>query len=428
MTFPSTRSGRGTALGWACIVAMLLAAGAAAQPTLRIGTWNLEQLGLRQPPRTAADEQAIADRIRELAVGVLAVQEVDGPAPLRRLTHDLGPTWDFVIGSTGQLSNDDRISVGFVYDRSRVELLQSEELLQLPRTAGRLPIFHRVPVTAVFRTVDGGLDFRAVTVHLKASRGADNEAKRVAEVTALAGWIDHLRERDGEDRDLVVLGDFNHTYGAPADQAFTSHCPITYLHPQQPAPTIIHFDDPIDMIAVTPELKDEVIANSMTVHGADAQRDKQAWRKTYSDHVPVTVDLDDAHDRDPEATFEDVDPAHRLLPGGWAMAELLRGPPRSVDGTVDGARDAFAVGTRVRVTVGNATQAGSPYPQGPSSYSGRLLVPLEGPWVELRLDDGEAVALPATAIVTVRPDSSGVHDASSEAPPSGGGAGGSSRR
>lgn len=365
-----------------CVIAAclaLLASAAGAQDTLRLGTWNLEQLGFREQPRTAADHREMARVIRELPVDVLAVQEVGGPEPLGVLCSALGPAYEFVLGTTGGFGDDSgRISVGFVWNRDRVELLQAEELLDLPRESQGLPIFHRVPVSAVFRSRRGGLDFRAVVVHLKASRGTTNERKRVAEVAALAGYLKALAAAPEEDRDVVVLGDFNHTYGAPAHAEFLRHDVVTYVRPAQLRPTILHFPEPIDHVAIGPGLAEELVDGSFTVHGDRAAADPDAWRKACSDHIPVTVQLRDDQDRDPDARFRLANAAHRLAISGG--------------GTADGPEPAspFAVGTAVVVV----------HEPDHQQSSGVLLAPL-GDWVILELPDRSQFAIPASRVASV---------------------------
>ncbi|MCP5117804.1 MAG: hypothetical protein GY953_43855, partial [bacterium] len=170
---------------------------------LRIGTWNLEHFGHRTVygtnelnPRTADDIAKIADYIRQLEVDVLAVQEIADPAALRQLCELIGDDWDCVVGTTGGFSGGNgRISPGFLWNGATVELLQAEDLMQLPRNRDGVSIFHRVPVSAVFRARPDGLDFRAVTVHFKAGRGTKNERKRSAETATLLEWIHALQSR-----------------------------------------------------------------------------------------------------------------------------------------------------------------------------------------------------------------------------------------
>ncbi|MBL8751071.1 MAG: hypothetical protein JNK78_18070, partial [Planctomycetes bacterium] len=158
--------------------------------TIRIGTWNLEFLGAEGnyrnnlPPRDDQDFAKIGQKVKSLGVAVLAVQEVCGPDPLRKVTAGAGPSWRFVLGTSGAW-DDGKTSqqVGFLYDTAVVDLLFAEELLQLPREKDGVPIFHRVPVTAAFKVKATGFDFRATVVHLKAGQKKDDEQKRRLEAT-----------------------------------------------------------------------------------------------------------------------------------------------------------------------------------------------------------------------------------------------------
>ena len=313
------------------VLALALAFGACSSddPTrgvdrLRIGTWNLEHFGSRKPARSSADFARIAALIASLEIDVLAIQEVNGPVPLQRLVRHLDSEYDFALGSTGGIDKG-RISVGFLWNRRRARLLQCEEMRDLPAEAGGLPIFHRNPVNAVFQSLDGttpGLDLRAIAVHLKAGSDPDDRAKRRAEAESLRTYVADLRADENEDRDIVVLGDFNHTYDAPAHRTLRDGGMVHYLEAGAD-PTLIHYDAPIDHIAVTPELNESVIAGTFQVHNDQVPygtpsaellvSSKNRWRRAYSDHFPVTLDLTAEVDRDPSASFRA--PKHSLKPG-----------------------------------------------------------------------------------------------------------------
>jgi endonuclease/exonuclease/phosphatase family metal-dependent hydrolase len=300
--------------------------------TIRVGTWNLEHFGQRDKfqdrkdaPKNRTPEQikAVAKFIADMAVDVLAVQEIGGPEPLRALLGHLGGAYRFALGTTG-IYGETRISVGFLWNRERVELVQCEEMTEFPRKIGELAVFHRKPVNAVFRVVGGGMDFRAIVVHFKASRGKKNEAKRTAEVTYLRKYIATLQAKDGEDQDILVLGDFNHTYDAPAHKAFVADDLVRYAKAAAPSkiptPTIVWFDEPIDQIALTKGVRDEVVKGSYRIHNQKGHYSAAAkgkitpieleWRVNYSDHYPVTIDLSARVDGDPGATF--TKPGHSL--------------------------------------------------------------------------------------------------------------------
>jgi endonuclease/exonuclease/phosphatase family metal-dependent hydrolase len=364
-----------------------LALPAQSPATLKIGTWNLEFLGAdgdfrnKLPLRDDADYQKIGEKIRSLGVAVLAVQEISGEAPLRKVAAGAGPSWQVVLGTSGAWDDGKTAqSIGFLYDQKQVELLQAEELLQLPRELEGVPIFHRVPVTACFRARATGFDFRMVTVHLKAGQKKPDEQKRRLEATTLHDWIVALQKTQGEDQDIVVLGDFNSTYGTEPEMALEKGGSLQYVHPAAPMPTIMHFPEPIDQVAVAPGF-DELQSNSFAVHSDFGGLDKDAWRKTYSDHFPVTVTIAADRDTDPAAKFRAVDPAY-TLPASTR--------PATAATTATGARQSRsgqpAIGTQITVLYGPRS----------SLASGTLLAELPagpGGWVLLKTPE-EAVAIP----------------------------------
>lgn len=373
------------------IVALALSVHASAQDTLRIATWNLEHLGKREPARKPADLEAIAEFVRTLDAPVIAVQEIRTPEILADVCDRLGPSWDFVLGTTGMFSKTDGIRVGFVFDADRVDLVHAEELRHLPSTSpdGSLPIFHRKPVSAVFRSKRGGFDFRAITVHFKAGRGDKNTSKRVHEVEALGEYIETIASGAGEDQDIVVLGDFNHTYGTPPHQKFSGRG-LTYLKAQGRPPTIVHFDDPIDHVAITRGMESDLSEPRLTVHGERAERDKAAWRSTFSDHIPVSFEVHDV-DTDPDATFTITERAHVLARATELATEASAGRAPIT---------ALELGATVRVSYAT--------PEGTATADGTL-VRADAGWVEIRIThttmrgllEGSVVAFPYDRVISV---------------------------
>jgi hypothetical protein len=242
-----------------------------------------------------------------------------------------------------------------------------------------VPIFHRVPVTACFKVRATGFDFRMITVHLKAGQKTQDEQKRRLEVTVLHDWIKKLQATPGEDQDIVLLGDFNSTYGTEPETVLEDGNMMHYLEPKAKTPTIMHFPEPIDQIVVAPAF-DELNADSFTVHSDLGGLDKNAWRKIYSDHFPVTATIAANSDGDPTATFthgaadQSLPASHRPAavgapPANGAPAAKTAAWPPQV-GTVISVRDVGG-----QVTVGKLAR---PLPEGPAG------------WVVLETDDGTA--------------------------------------
>jgi endonuclease/exonuclease/phosphatase family metal-dependent hydrolase len=266
---------------------------------LRIGAWNLEHFGSRNdPPRTDEDMQAIADFIRDLDVQVLAVSEINGEKPLKELINRIGPAWKFVLGTTGQVGQEGQVALGVLWDDSRLEMLGAGELSELSGQSASGLIFHRAPVVAAFRDRAGGPDFRVVSVHFKAGRTPEDFDRRTEEGKSLRGYLEKLVTDDKEDNDIVVLGDFNHDPSAGEADAWKDGGFAKFLTGR--GRSIIHFDRQIDH-AVPLGTFEEIREGSFTVHNRDGLRDAKKWRNTYSDHFPVTVELEAVPDDDPAA-------------------------------------------------------------------------------------------------------------------------------
>ncbi len=266
---------------------------------LRIGAWNLEFFGNREdPPRTEEDVQAIADYIKGLDVQALAVCEINGEKPLKDLCRSMGPDWKYVIGTSGRLGEKGQIAPGFLWDDSRLEMTGAGELQELKE--GQL--FHRVPVMAGFKCRAGGPDFRMVAVHLKAGRAAEDFQRREGELTALRTYLEDLVSKPDEDNDIVVAGDFNHDNSAAEADILSDGAFATFLTRSNAGRSIIHFDRQIDHVVPLGTFE-EIETRSYRIHNKEGMRDPEAWRRTYSDHFPVTAELAAVPDDDPQASL-----------------------------------------------------------------------------------------------------------------------------
>lgn len=356
----------------------------AQQQEFTIGTWNLEFFGSRKDPapRTAEDVARTGALVRDLRVSLLAVQEIGGEPPLTELCRAIGPSWKFVLGTSGGWTDgSSRQSIGFLWDDAVLELLHAEELNGLPRRHENLPIFHRVPVTASFRDRRTQFDFRAVTVHFKAGQKKDDERKREYESGFLRQWLDTALGTTGEDQDVVVLGDFNATYGTMAETQLGRDGAFRLLRKEPREPTILHFEDPIDQVAVSRGF-DEVDEATFDSHAELAAADREAFRKVHSDHFPVTVRVRSEGDADPDSRFVSGAPAAPLAVGPGAPTAQANAAPEA---------EPIGVGSRVQVVF-----------LGGNTVEGTLLRRLDGNWVYLRDQSGSLLAVPASAILLVK--------------------------
>jgi endonuclease/exonuclease/phosphatase family metal-dependent hydrolase len=169
------------------------------------------------------------------------------------------------------------------------------ELSELSGQSSSGLIFHRAPVVADFRDRAGGPDFRVVSVHFKAGRTPEDFDRRTAEGKSLRSYLERLVSDKNEDNDIVVLGDFNHDPSAGEAETWKEGGFAHFLTGR--GRSIIHFDRQIDH-AVPLGTFEEIRDGSFTVHNRDGLRDAQKWRNTYSDHFPVTVDVEALPDDD----------------------------------------------------------------------------------------------------------------------------------
>jgi endonuclease/exonuclease/phosphatase family metal-dependent hydrolase len=202
------------------ILALSLVAGSLpAADLLRLATYNLENyleapVGTR-PGKSDAAKAKIREGLRALNPDVVALQEVGGLAALQELRLSLKaegldyPHWELATGF------DTNIFVGvlskfpFVATRSHTNLsyLLGGSRLQVSRGFAEVEL-----------AVKGRYRFTLLSAHLKSRRPvptADEGAMRAEEAKLLREIVD-ARLAAQPAANLVVLGDFNDTYGSPA--------------------------------------------------------------------------------------------------------------------------------------------------------------------------------------------------------------------
>lgn len=97
--------------------------------------------------------------------------------------------WFIVFYKADKLGIDDELFTGFIAnDRSDH------------------PSFERVPYAFSFQTIDNGVDFTLISVHLKPGSGSADKARRKEELEAIAQWID---KSDSIEKDFIIVGDMN---------------------------------------------------------------------------------------------------------------------------------------------------------------------------------------------------------------------------
>jgi hypothetical protein len=175
--------------------------------TINVAVWNIRDFGRR--PRSQAAIHYIAEILGQFDL-IALVELRDNLDDLGRVLPILGRYWDVVYSDWGgdRGANDERTA--FLYDRRAVIFNGLAAEVSPPRRKQgteylALQSFWRPPYMCSFRS--GNFDFVSLATHTR--WGSSTEGRR-AELQLLADWVDQrVRDQFVEDRDLIVMGDFN---------------------------------------------------------------------------------------------------------------------------------------------------------------------------------------------------------------------------
>ncbi len=175
--------------------------------SLNIATWNIREFGRKRRSQPAI--HYIAEILGQFDV-VSLVELRDDLTDLGRVMEILGPYWRVVYSDALKDDGGNRERIAFLYDKRAAVFTGFAAAANPPRartgTGEYLPTFNwwRQPYMASFCA--GNFDFLLLAAHIQWGTSAG----RVKELASLAEWID-LKRNEGtrEDKDLIVLGDYN---------------------------------------------------------------------------------------------------------------------------------------------------------------------------------------------------------------------------
>lgn len=190
--------------------------------TLNIATWNIREFGKKK--RSEAAIHYIAEILNQFdLIGVVELR--DDLSDLSRVIEILGPYWRAVYSDMIPDSGGNQERIAYIYDKRVVTFNGLAAEANPPRKKKGTEYLSdltwwRSPYMASFRS--GNFDFIVLTVHI---RWGKSVAERRRALELLADWIEAKRqEKHGEDKDLIVMGDFNITStGSSLFKAITKH-------------------------------------------------------------------------------------------------------------------------------------------------------------------------------------------------------------
>lgn len=276
---------------------LLLLAAPAHAATIKISTWNLDWLTLRQTgdpalpadvhTRSQGDFAALAGYAQKLDADIVAFQEVDGPQAAARLFPP--DRYNLV------LTHDDVIQrVGFAIRRG-IAFHQNPDVTGLvPYKHAKFPLRSGADVTL---TIDGH-ELRLLAVHLKTgcwdvplSTGKYACRTLDRQIPPLKAWIE---ARDDAGTPFIVLGDFNRVMDGP--DRFHDEIDPDAGQPLALARPYAGFASPcwggehfIDHILLGGPARAWLVPHSLDV--LVYRQTARAWKDRLSDHCPVSVRL-----------------------------------------------------------------------------------------------------------------------------------------
>ncbi|MDX1429527.1 MAG: endonuclease/exonuclease/phosphatase family protein [Rhodothermales bacterium] len=190
---------------------------------LRLATWNIRWFphGCPDPttcPERRTDTNRLAREIADIDIDLLALQEIVYAEPGKAAMHELVSMLDSLTGGVWKVNLQDcgppeAQRVGFLWNAARVELSGFADMAQLnggiEEGGGACAANLRPGRYAYARSVDGTIDFHAITVHFDSGRrdkDYNNRRDATAEIPRLRLGETPIVDMD---EDVVIFGDFN---------------------------------------------------------------------------------------------------------------------------------------------------------------------------------------------------------------------------
>jgi len=248
---------------------------------LILASWNIRILSNNS--RDSEELQYITDIISRY--DLVAVQEVRDEEVLKRIMKMLPANWDYIISDKAGRGVKERYA--YLYDTDLVQNIGIAYLLDDPEDA-----FIREPFIANF--ISGKFDFTLITFH---ALFGDSINDRRKEIRLLPEVMDLVDSATGNEKDIILLGDFN----MPENDASWSMSPYTSIIPFKSKTTITDTSSYDNFWIHQDHTYDEEYISLYEIYHFDEElfdnNDKLA-SSTCSDHRPISILLNNSFDSD----------------------------------------------------------------------------------------------------------------------------------
>lgn len=307
-----------------------------ANNTIKVTTWNIEHLGTDGrgfgggygggvlPLRTDAQLVDIGIFIRDtLKSDLIALQEIgltyeeDGvskSAELDKIVDEMGDNWKYYLPPKHDNHHDGSMYVGFLWNSTRVRALTTGPLYVPNLEMAGKALFDRTPVIGYFEALKDGEsknDFLLINVHL--ASGQHNDENHLIAMTLIQYRLNNaLKEFQIKESDRIILGDFNDNPYAKSSTGSLIHTNALYLHMEFKT-----FNDFVtsDFHSTRMDQNLKSIIDHILINKSARRHVRQSskaeiwlpangplsfaqWRRTYSDHFPISIDIKVSADDD----------------------------------------------------------------------------------------------------------------------------------
>lgn len=321
------------------------------QQPLTVTTWNIEHLG--SPGRgfgggfgagdltlrTEDQLHQIAAFVKdELKSDLLVLQEIGITRRYRGASHSrpldiikrqlkkLGQSWEYYLPPvrfTPKGDDEENIHLAFMWNTKRVEPHALFELDLRSFFVSGKELFERRPLAGYFSAIneDGKAtnDFLLVNVHF--ASGQQYDENHLVAMTMIQNEVEtNLGRYAVTEVDRVILGDLNDNPFAVNSKGRKLNSPALYEHMKfkgyvdfvtedmKSTRLSSKLDSLIDHILINSEAREHVLADKATIFRPDGGKGDAnklaAWRRTFSDHLPISFQIVIAS-RDDDSDFYD---------------------------------------------------------------------------------------------------------------------------
>jgi len=301
----------------------------ATDATIRVGAWNIENLGTRGADSSSAADQAPADLagyMVDSGVAVLVLEEIhdneqessDHPgaepwendildATLEILRQRTGDQWAYLLTAPAA-SNERQQMTGVAWNTAKAKMVARKIVNVAGGQIGGANIWARRPEAFHFSVGIGKTDFIVVPLHMKSNSDGESIGRnaRAEEAKQLAAALPSVQANLGGEQDIILLGDTNmkkgettaSTHWGTLFKDLNADGRFTYIKPfgNEPFP-------PFDRIFV-PIGQSEFTEAEQRIHGpyGNNANDQKTWRREHlrkrSDHLLIWMEVKVMQDDD----------------------------------------------------------------------------------------------------------------------------------